>query len=109
MPLGKADGHSGHPVSAWRGLKAITHPQPLITSQYQRTGERRDLLFLHLVSPCLLEVTGVDVQWLSLGMLGLGLCSIARNLLGSYLTDVTDVTEPVGSILIDQCILRRCA
>ena len=50
--------------------------------------------FFTFVSPYLLDVTGVDVRWLSLGMLVFGVCAIAGNLLGGYLMDVM---EPIRS------------
>lgn len=46
--------------------------------------------FFTFVSPYLQHVTGVDVQWLSLGMLLFGVCAIAGNLLGGALGDAMD-------------------
>jgi predicted MFS family arabinose efflux permease len=94
MRLGKADGHGRRRVSAWHGLKAITHPQLLITAGISMLVSVATFSFFTFVSPYLLDITGVDVHWLSLGMLVFGLCSIAGNLLGGYLMDVM---EPVRS------------
>lgn len=76
---------------AWQGIKAITHPQLLITAGIGALVSIATFSFFTFVSPYLQQVTAVDVQWLSLGMLLFGLCAIAGNLLGGVLADAMDV------------------
>lgn len=94
MPPGKAEGHGTRHGSAWHGLRTITHPQLLITACISALVSVATFSFFTFVSPYLLDVTGVGVWWLSLGMLVFGVCAIAGNLLGGYLVDVM---EPIRS------------
>ncbi len=80
-------------ADAWKGIKAITHPQLLITAGIGVLVSIATFSFFTFVSPYLLRITAVDVQWLSLGMLLFGLCSIAGNLLGGYLVDAMDASR----------------
>ncbi len=96
MPLRQSGQHSGRRVSAWHDLKAVTHPQLMTTAGVSVLVSVATFSFFTFVSPYLLDVTGVDVRWLSAAMLVFGLCAIAGNLLGGYLADVMG---PVGSSL----------
>jgi predicted MFS family arabinose efflux permease len=94
MPRAEADvGSTGG--RAWAGIKAITHPQLLITSGIGVLVSVATFAFFTFVSPYLQQVTGVGVQWLSLGMLLFGVCAIAGNLLGGFLADAMDVDRSV--------------
>ncbi len=90
MPRGEA-GVDAARGGAWKGIKAITHPQLLITAGIGALVSIATFSFFTFVSPYLQQVTAVDVQWLSLGMLLFGLCAIAGNLLGGVLADAMDV------------------
>ncbi|MCS4296208.1 putative MFS family arabinose efflux permease [Comamonas sp. BIGb0152] len=96
MPHRRPDQRRGRRVSAWKGLKAVTHPQLMTTAGVSVLVSIATFSFFTFVSPYLLDVTGIDVQWLSVAMLAFGLCAIAGNLLGGYLADVMG---PVGSTL----------
>lgn len=96
MPLRQADAHPGRRVSAWQGLQSVAHPQLMTTAGVGALVSVATFSFFTFVSPYLLDVTGVDVRWLSAAMLGFGLCAIAGNLLGGYLADAMG---PVGSTL----------
>jgi len=90
MPRGEA-GVDAAGRGAWKGIKAITHSQLLITAGIGALVSIATFSFFTFVSPYLQQVTAVDVQWLSLGMLLFGLCAIAGNLLGGVLADAMDV------------------
>ena len=90
MPRGEGGVDAGG-GGAWQGIKAITHPQLLITAGIGALVSIATFSFFTFVSPYLQQVTAVDVQWLSLGMLLFGLCAIAGNLLGGVLADAMDV------------------
>ncbi|WP_095081089.1 MFS transporter [Pseudomonas sp. Irchel s3h17] len=83
----------GRQASAWKGIKAITHPQLLITAGIGVLVSIATFSFFTFVSPYLLRITEVDVQRLSLGMLLFGLCSIVGNLLGGYQVDKMDANR----------------
>ena len=86
--------------STWQGLKAITHPQLLITGGIGVLVSVATFSFFTFVSPYLQQITAVDVQWLSLGMLLFGVCAIAGNLLGGYLADHMDVDRSMLLALV---------
>lgn len=88
------------PGGACQGLKAITHPQLLITGGIGVLVSVATFSFFTFVSPYLQQITAVDVQWLSLGMLLFGLCAIAGNLLGGYLADHSDVDRSLLGALV---------
>jgi len=90
MPRGEA-GVDAAGRGAWKGIKAITHSQLLITAGIGALVSIATFSFFTFVSPYLQQVTAVDVQWLSLGMLLFGMCAIAGNLLGGVLADAMDV------------------
>ncbi len=75
---------------AWKGIQAITHPQLLMTAGIGALVSVATFSFFTFVSPYLQQITGVGVQWLSLGMLLFGVCAIAGNLLGGFLGDAMD-------------------
>lgn len=85
---------------AWQGLKAITHPQLLITGGIGVLVSVATFSFFTFVSPYLQQITVVDVQWLSLGMLLFGVCAIAGNLLGGFLADTMDVDRSILLALV---------
>lgn len=89
MPRGVAADPSAR-GGAWKGIQAITHPQLLMTAGIGALVSVATFSFFTFVSPYLQQITGVDVQWLSLGMLLFGVCAIAGNLLGGFLGDAMD-------------------
>jgi predicted MFS family arabinose efflux permease len=96
----KSEGQARKPAGAWQGIRAITHPQLLITAGIGVLVSVATFSFFTFVSPYLLRVTEVDVQWLSLAMLLFGLCSIVGNLLGGYLVDVMDAGRSTLAALV---------
>lgn len=87
----REDAAPKRPAGTWQGIRAITHPQLLITGSIGVLVSMATFAFFTFVSPYLQQITAVDLQWLSLGMLLFGVCSIAGNLLGGFLADATDV------------------
>lgn len=84
---------------AWKGIRAITHPQLLTTAGIGVLVSVATFAFFTYVSPYLLQVTALDIAWLSLAMLLFGLCSIAGNLLGGRLADRVDAGRSTGLAL----------
>lgn len=99
MPRGVA-GVASTGAGAWKGIKAITHPQLLITAGIGALVSIATFSFFTFVSPYLQQVTGVGVQWLSMGMLLFGICAIAGNLLGGFLADAMDVDRSIRLALV---------
>ncbi len=99
MPRGAA-GVASTGAGAWKGIKAITHPQLLITAGIGALVSIATFSFFTFVSPYLQQVTGVGVQWLSMGMLLFGICAIAGNLLGGFLADAMDVDRSIRLALV---------
>jgi len=99
MPRGAAEVASTG-AGAWKGIKAITHPQLLITAGIGALVSIATFSFFTFVSPYLQEVTAVGVQWLSMGMLLFGICAIAGNLLGGFLADAMDVDRSIRLALV---------
>lgn len=99
MPRGAAEVQSTG-AGAWKGIKAITHPQLLITAGIGALVSIATFSFFTFVSPYLQQVTAVGVQWLSLGMLLFGICAIAGNLLGGFLADAMDVDRSIRLALV---------
>lgn len=99
MPRGEAEADSTG-GGAWKGIKAIAHPQLLITAGIGALVSVATFSFFTFVSPYLQQVTAVGVQWLSLGMLLFGICAIAGNLLGGFLADATDVDRSIRLALV---------
>lgn len=85
---------------AWKGIQAITHPQLLMTAGIGALVSVATFSFFTFVSPYLQQITGVDVQWLSLGMLLFGVCAIAGNLLGGFLGDAMDGDRSIRLALV---------
>lgn len=112
MPRGEA-GVDAAGGGAWKGITAITHPQLLITAGIGALVSIATFSFFTFVSPYLQQVTAVDVQWLSLGMLLFGLCAIAGNLLGGALADAMDVDRSLllalGALALNLLGLYGCA
>ncbi|WP_369968534.1 MFS transporter [Stenotrophomonas rhizophila] len=99
MPRGVA-GVASTGAGAWKGIKAITHPQLLITAGIGALVSIATFSFFTFVSPYLQQVTAVGVQWLSMGMLLFGICAIAGNLLGGVLADAMDVDRSIRLALV---------
>lgn len=99
MPRGVAEVASTG-AGAWKGIKAITHPQLLITAGIGALVSIATFSFFTFVSPYLQQVTAVGVQWLSMGMLLFGICAIAGNLLGGFLADAMDVDRSIRLALV---------
>ncbi len=74
-------------------LKAIFHSQLLMAAIIAMLISFATFSFFTFVSPFLLEVSGVNVQLLSLAMLLFGGCSILGNLLGGYVIDKFDSNQ----------------
>lgn len=85
MPANAARTEGG--VGLGAGLRAIAHPQMLMTAGVGVLVSVATFCFFTFVSPYLLQVAGGDIQQLSMAMLLFGLFSIAGNLLGGYLAD----------------------
>lgn len=103
LALCMPSGHAGSTRSrggAWKGVKAITHPQLLTTAGIGALVSVATFSFFTFVSPYLQQITAVDVQWLSLGMLLFGSCAIAGNLLGGWLGDAMDGDRSLRLALI---------
>ena len=90
----------GTPASPWAGIRAIAHPQLLMAAGIGVLVSMATFAFFTFVSPYLLQITRVDAQWLSVGMLLFGLCSIAGNLLGGHLADVMDAGHGILAALL---------
>lgn len=99
MPRGAADAAPAR-GGAWAGIKAITHPQLLMTAGIGALVSVATFSFFTFVSPYLQQVTAVDVQWLSLGMLLFGVCAIAGNLLGGWLGDAANADRSIRLALL---------
>ena len=95
-----ASKHGSTPASPWAGIQAIAHPQLLMAAGIGVLVSMATFSFFTFVSPYLLQITGVDTQWLSVGMLLFGLCSIAGNLLGGHLADVMDAGHGILAALL---------
>lgn len=99
MPRGEvAVGSTGD--GAWKGIQAVAHPQLLVTASIGALVSIATFAFFTFVSPYLQQVTAVNMQWLSLGMLLFGVCAIAGNLLGGFLADAMDVGRSIRFALI---------
>ena len=88
------------PASPWAGIQAIAHPQLLMAAGIGVLVSMATFSFFTFVSPYLLQITRVDTQWLSVGMLLFGLCSIVGNLLGGHLADVMDAGHGILAALL---------
>lgn len=99
MPRGGAADPSAR-GGAWKGIQAITHLQLLMTAGIGALVSVATFSFFTFVSPYLQQITGVDVQWLSLGMLLFGVCAIAGNLLGGFLGDAMDGDRSLALALV---------
>ncbi|WP_269791819.1 MFS transporter [Stenotrophomonas sp. Iso1] len=107
LPRHEAEGDARR-AGAWQGIRAITHPQLLITGGVGVLVSVATFTFFTFVSPYLQQITAVDVQWLSLGMLLFGVCSIAGNLLGGYLADALDVDRSIRWALLALALNLFC-
>lgn len=90
----------GTPVRAWASIQAIAHPQLLMAAGIGVLVSMATFSFFTFVSPYLLQITQVGTQWLSVGMLLFGLCSIAGNLLGGHLADAMDAGHAILAALL---------
>lgn len=95
-----ASKHGSTPASPWAGIQAIAHPQLLMAAGIGVLVSMATFSFFTFVSPYLLQITRVDTQWLSVGMLLFGLCSIVGNLLGGHLADVMDAGHGILAALL---------
>ena len=78
------------PVGGARAaLRALGHPQLLMTAGVGALVSVATFSFFTFISPFLLQGAGADIRWLSLAMLLFGVCSIGGNLLGGWLADAT--------------------
>lgn len=68
-------------------LRALGHPQLLMTAGVGALVSVATFSFFTFISPFLLQEAGADIRWLSLAMLLFGVCSIGGNLLGGWLAD----------------------
>lgn len=93
----QAQDRQPHRISAGKSIKAIMQPKLLIIAGIGVLVSIATFSFFSFISPYLLQITGVDVSWLSMAMLLFGVCSIVGNLVGGWLVDHTD---PKRSILL---------
>lgn len=84
MPARSTDAPGAGAAAA---LRALGHPQLLMTAGVGALVSVATFSFFTFISPFLLQVAGADIRWLSLAMLLFGLCSIGGNLLGGWLAD----------------------
>lgn len=74
-------------AGARAALRALGHPQLLMTAGVGALVSVATFSFFTFISPFLLQGAGADIRWLSGAMLLFGVCSIGGNLLGGWLAD----------------------
>jgi predicted MFS family arabinose efflux permease len=99
MPARDAKDQAKRRESVWVGIKAITHVQLLITAGIGVLVSVATFTFFTFISPYLLQVIQIDVEWLSVAMLAFGICSIIGNLVGGYVVDAIDANRGLMAAL----------
>ena len=74
-------------LSALASLRALLQPALLLAAGIAALVSVATFSFFTYISPFLLQVSGLDANWLGAAMLGFGVCAIGGNLLGGQLAD----------------------
>ena len=74
-------------LSALASLRALLQPALLLAAGIAALVSVATFSFFTYISPFLLQVSGLDANWLGAAMLGFGVCAIGGNLLGGHLAD----------------------
>lgn len=73
--------------SALASLRALLQPALLLAAGIAALVSVATFSFFTYISPFLLQVSGLDANWLGAAMLSFGACAIGGNLLGGHLAD----------------------
>jgi predicted MFS family arabinose efflux permease len=74
-------------LSALASLRALLQPALLLAAGISALVSVATFSFFTYISPFLLQVSGLDANWLGAAMLSFGACAIGGNLLGGHLAD----------------------
>ena len=74
-------------LSALASLRALLQPALLLAAGIAALVSVATFSFFTYISPFLLQVSGLDANWLGAAMLSFGVCAIGGNLLGGHLAD----------------------
>lgn len=74
-------------LSALSSLRALLQPALLLAAGIAALVSVATFSFFTYISPFLLQVSGLDANWLGAAMLSFGACAIGGNLLGGHLAD----------------------
>jgi len=74
-------------LSALASLRALLQPALLLAAGIAALVSVATFSFFTYISPFLLQVSGLDANWLGVAMLSFGACAIGGNLLGGHLAD----------------------
>lgn len=74
-------------LSALASLRALLQPALLLAAGIAALVSVATFSFFTYISPFLLQVSGLDANWLGAAMLSFGACAIGGNLLGGHLAD----------------------
>lgn len=74
-------------LSALASLRALLQPALLLAAGIAALVSVATFSFFTYISPFLLQVSGLDANWLGVAMLSFGVCAIGGNLLGGHLAD----------------------
>ena len=74
-------------LSALASLRALLQPALLLAAGIAALVRVATFSFFTYISPFLLQVSGLDANWLGAAMLSFGACAIGGNLLGGHLAD----------------------
>ena len=74
-------------LSALASLRALLQPALLLAAGIAALVSVATFSFFTYISPFLLQVSGLDANWLGAAMLSFGVCAIGGNLLGGRLAD----------------------
>lgn len=74
-------------LSPLASLRALLQPALLLAAGIAALVSVATFSFFTYISPFLLQVSGLDANWLGAAMLGFGVCAIGGNLLGGQLAD----------------------
>ena len=74
-------------LSALASLRALLQPALLLAAGIAALVSVATFSFFTYISPFLLQVSGLDANWLGAAMLSFGACAIGGNLLGGRLAD----------------------
>ena len=74
-------------LSALASLRALLQPALLLAAGIAALVSVATFSIFTYISPFLLQVSGLDANWLGAAMLSFGVCAIGGNLLGGHLAD----------------------